>query len=113
MSTIIPSKDPNNVEPYFFVWCSKDGTNDGTTSDDGELQGQTVSSYTLTASGVTVDSDNSSAVTIAGISYGVNTVVTAWLSAGTVGTDATLQCRAVTSDNRTLDRTMTIPIIEH
>ena len=110
---IVPSKDPNNVEPYFFVFCDEDGTNDGSASDSGELQGQTVSSYGLTGAGVTVESDNSDAVTIAGVSYGANTVVTAWLSAGVAGTDATLLCRAVASDSRTLDATMTIPMVEN
>lgn len=110
---IVPSKDPNNVEPYFFIFCDEDGTNDGSASDTGELQGQTISSNTLTITGATKDSDNQDAVTIAGVSYDVNTVVTAWLSAGVAGVDATLQCRAVTSDARTLDATMIIPVVEN
>jgi hypothetical protein len=114
MSSYVPSKDPNNVEPYFFVWCDKDGTNDGTASDDGELQGATISSYTVTAeSGLTLDSDNKDAVTIRGVDYGVNTVVSAWVSGGTDDTDYTLQCRIVTSDSRTLDMTMIIPVREN
>ena len=108
----VPAKDPNSVEPYHFVWCSKDNTNDGGTSDTGELQSATISSYTVTvATGdVVKDSDNKNAVTIAGVSYDANTVVTAWLSGGTDNTEATLLCRIVTSDNRTLDKTMTIQV---
>jgi len=107
-----PSKDPENVEPYFFVWCSLDGTNDGGATDTGELQGATISSQTLTGTGVTVDSDNTSAVTIQGVSYAINTVATAWLSGGTANTDATLHCQIVTSDSRTLEKTMNIRIRE-
>lgn len=111
MASNAPPKDPNNVEPYFFVWCDRDGTNTGASADDGELQGATISSYTVTvATGLTKDSDNKSAVTINGVSYGANTVVTVWVSGGTDGTDYDVLCRIVTSDSRTLDKTMTIPV---
>lgn len=107
----VPSKDPNNVEPYFFVWCSRDGTNTGSAADTGELQGATISSYTVTVpAGITKDSDNKSAVTIRGTAYAINTVVTVWLSGGTDGTDYDVLCRIVTSDARTLDQTMRIPV---
>lgn len=108
----VPSKDPNNVEPYFFVWCSRDGTNDGSANDTGELQGATISSFTVTAvtSGITIDSSNKSAVSIRGVTYLVNTVVTAWLSGGTNGTDYDILCRIVTSDSRTLDQTIRVPV---
>lgn len=102
-------KDPNSVEPYFFVWCSRDGTNDGSASDEGELQGATISSFTITAtSGLTVDSSNKSAVSIRGVSYSGSTVVTVWLSGGTAGSTYDILCRIVTSDSRTLDQTMRI-----
>lgn len=111
MSNYVPSKDPDNVEPYFFIWCSKTGLNDGSTTDTGELQGATISSYTVTpATGLTVDSDNKNAVTVAGITYAISTVVTAWLSGGTANTDYPLLCRIVTSDGRTLDMTMIVPV---
>lgn len=107
----VPSKDPNNVEPYFFVWCSRDGTNTGSSTDTGELQGATISSYTVTVpAGITKDSDNKSAVTIRGTTYAINTVVTVWLSGGTDGMDYDVLCRIVTSDARTLDQTMRIPV---
>lgn len=114
MATYLPSKDPNNVEPYYFVWCDRDGTNDGSTTDVGELQGATISSHTVTPdAGLTLDSSNRNAITIQGVSYAANTVVTAWLSGGTAGTDYEVLCRIVTSDSRTLDKTMTIPCRQH
>ena len=108
----MPEKDPQSVEPYFFVFCSRDGTNDGTTSDKGELQGATISTITsVTAeTGLTVSSSNKNAVTIKGVSYGANTVVTAWLSGGTDGTDYDVECIITTSDSRTLAKTMIVPV---
>lgn len=114
MATYLPSKDPNNVEPYFFVWCSKDATNDGSATDTGELQGATISSYTVTVpTGITKDSDNKNAVTIKGVSYSASTVVAVWLSGGTAGTDYHILCQVVTSDSRTLDQTIVVPVREH
>lgn len=111
MADYAPPKDPNSVEPYFFIWCDIDGTNTGGATDDGELQGATISTYTVTvASGITKDSDNKNAVTIRGVSYSANTVVTVWLSGGTDNTDYDISCRIVTSDSRTLDKTMTVPV---
>lgn len=107
----LPAKDPNSVEPYFVVWCSEDGTNNGGETDDGELQGATISTSTWTIpSGITKDSENESAVTIHGVSYAVNTVCTIWLSGGTVGENYELLCRITTSDARTLDKTIVIPV---
>lgn len=110
MSTVAPEKDPNSVEPYFFIWCDLDaGTN--TNGDNGELQGATISTKTITSgSGITVDSSNLAAVTIAGVSYAINTVVTVWLSGGADGTDYEIHCRITTSDSRTLDKTMVVPV---
>ena len=114
MATVLPSKDPDNVEPYFIVWCDKDGTNDGSTGDSGELQGATIATATWTVpTGITKASDNKNAVTIAGVSYSANTVATVWLSGGTANTDYDCLCRVVTSDSRTLDKTITIPVRSH
>ena len=111
MITKAPPKDPESVEPYFIVWCSKDGTNDGSESDFGELQGATITTGTWTVpSGITKDSDNKSAVTIHGVLYSVNTVCTIWLSGGSDESNYTLTNRIVTSDNRTLDKTIMIPV---
>jgi hypothetical protein len=108
--SVVP-KDPNSVEPYFFVWCDRDGTNTGGATDEGELQGATISSITVTAAtGLTLDSSNKNAVTIRGVSYSANTVVTAWLSGGTNGEDYDVLCRIVTSDSRTLDQTIRVPV---
>lgn len=113
MADYMPYKDPDSVEPYFIVWCDKDGTNDGSTSDNGELQGETISTATWTVpTGITKDSSNQSAVTINGISYGVNTVATIWLSGGTAGTDYSITCEITTSGSRTLDKTIVIPVSE-
>jgi hypothetical protein len=110
MADYVPSKDPGNIEPFFFVYCDKAGTN--VSGDDGELQGATIASYTLTIpTGITKTTDNKNAVTIAGISYGASTVVSVWLSSGTAGTEYSCRCAAVTSDGRTLYKTMIIPVV--
>lgn len=106
-----PPKDPNSVEPYFVVWCDLDGTNSGAATDDGELQGATIATATWTVpTGITKDSSNQGAVTIRGVTYGVNTVCTIWLSGGTDGTDYELSVRITTSDSRTLDQTIVVPV---
>ena len=109
----LPPKDPNGVDFYHIVWCSKDGTNDGGESDTGELQGATISTteWTLDA-GITKDSDNKSEVTMRGITYGANTVTNILLSSGTAGLDYELLNRITTSDGRTLDKTITILVRE-
>ena len=111
----MPSKDPDNIEPYFSVWCSKDGTNANTAADTGELKGATISTsaWSVIQGDVTVDSDDTSAITIAGIVYAINTVATVTLSGGTAGTVAKVRNRITTSDSRTLDKTLIIPIKEH
>jgi len=104
-------KDPNAVRPYHVVWCDLSGLNDGSATDDGELQGATISTMAWTVpSGITKDSDHKNALTIQGVSYGVNTVCTIVLSGGTVNTDYDLVCRITTSDGRTLDQTITIMV---
>ena len=115
MPISVPSKDPQNKEPYFFIWCDlKTGLNDGSASDDGELQGATISSYTVTVpDGITKDSDNKNAVTIHGVTYAINTVITVWLSGGTVDQDYDILCHVVLSDARELDMTMRLPVRAH
>ena len=108
-----PEKGPDGVDWFFFVFCSKDGTNDGSANDDGELQGSSIASYTLTIpSGITNDTDNSDAVTIHGVSYGANTVVSVKLSSGTDGTDYTLKCAVTTDDSpaRVIPLTKIVPV---
>ena len=107
----LPPKDPNAIEPYFIVWCDPTGINTGAVADHGELQGATISSATWTVpTGIVKDSSDTGAVTIHGVTYPINTVCTIWLSSGTDGADYDLLCRIVTSDARTLDKTITIPV---
>jgi len=107
----VPAKDPHSVEPYFIVWCDEDGTNDGSVDDDGELQGATISTVTWTIpAGITKDSSNQNSVTIHGVLYAINTVCSIWLSGGTANQDYPLLCHIVTSDARTLDKTLVIPV---
>jgi len=109
----LPPKDPNAVDFYHIVWCSEDGTNDGTASDTGELQGATISTtdWTLPA-GITEDSENTSELTMRGITYAADTVTTIKLSSGTGGLDYELLNRITTSDGRTLDKSITIMVRE-
>lgn len=114
MQTMLPSKDPDNEEPYFVVWCDVEtGLNDGSKHDHGELQGSTISTVTwILPDGITKKSSNQNAVTIAGIDYGVNTVCTIWLEGGLNNEDYALTCRITTDDSRTLDKTIIIPVRE-
>lgn len=119
MITSLPSKDPNNVEPYFVVWCDKEtGLNDGSKNDHGELQGATITTVIWNmpdddpAELIKVRS-NQDAVTIAGIEYGVNTVCTIWVSGGVNNKDYYLTCRVTLDDTRTLDKTIIIPVREN
>ena len=113
MSTTLPSKDPENVEPYHIILCDIDGTNDGTASDSGYLQSATISSATWTVpAGITKDSSNQNAVTIAGVSYGADTVATIVVSAGTDDQENILKCVIVTSDGRKEVKRIIIPVRE-
>ena len=111
MATKMTSKDPNNIEPYFIVWCDEDGTNSGVAADTGKLQGATIltSSWTV-PTGITEVTNYKSSVTIHGVTYSANTVCTIWLSGGTADTDYELLNRITTSDSRTLDKSIIIPI---
>ena len=110
MTKDLPPKDPDAVEPYFVVWCDEDGTNDGTANDAGELQGATIDTSGWTVTGITADSDDTAAVTIASIAYDVDTVATIWLSGGTDGTDYDLLNEIDTNDSRKLQKTMTVMV---
>lgn len=110
MTKDLPPKDPDAVEPYFIVWCDEDGTNDGSANDKGELQGETIGTSAWTVSGITADSDNTDSVVIAGITYDSATVSTIWLSGGTDGTDYDLLNKIITTDLRTLDKTITVMV---
>lgn len=82
-------KDPDAELDFAFDWSAWLGDGEG------------IASYTITATGMTVDSDSES-----------GGVVTVWVSGGAAGADATVACRVVT-DNvppRTDERTATIRI---
>jgi hypothetical protein len=103
------TKDPDSVETFTVVWCSKNNTNDGSSSDSGELQGETISTAAGTIpTGLTLDSENKNETVIQGVTYAVNTVHNMVLSSGTVDTDYDVISRITTSGGRTLDKTITI-----
>ena len=99
-------KHPSDVDTFYFIMCDDDGTNDGSTSDDGLLQGATISTIdSVTAdSGLTVDSSNKNSVTIQGVVYAADTVVAAVLSGGTDGKVYNVTAAVTTSDSRQLTR---------
>jgi hypothetical protein len=112
MAITLPAKDPDDVEPYFVVWCDEDSTNDGSAGDDGELQGATISTSEWTVpSGITRDSDNTDAITIKGVTFLVDTVAAIWVSSGTIGMHE-LTNKIITSDGRTLSQSITIEVKE-
>ena len=110
MTKDLPPKDPDAVEPYFIVWCDEDGTNDGSADDSGELQGETIGTSGWTVTGITKDSDNEDSVVIAGVTYDPATVSTVWLSGGTDGVDYDLLNEIITTDIRTLQKTITVMV---
>lgn len=116
MTKPLPSKDPDDKEPYFMTWCDKlTGLNDGSREDRGELQGAIIVTveWTITpADELVKESSNEAAVTIAGIDYEQGTVATIWLSGGTVDKDYSLLCVITTSDGRSLSKTMVVPVRE-
>lgn len=79
-------KDPQAVLDYQFNWATW-------------LDGDTISSYTVTVDGVTLDSDTNT-----------STTVTAWLSGGTLGARAYVTCQIVTASGRTDERTIKLII---
>jgi hypothetical protein len=102
-------KDPDAVETFTVVWCSEDGTNDGTSVDTGELQGETISlAAAQMPSGITLDSENTNVTSIQGVSYGLNTVHNMVLSGGTAINFYSIVSRITTSGGRTLDKTIII-----
>lgn len=109
--TLMPEKDPDGIKPYFVVWCSPNGLNDGSADDIGELQGETISTVTWTVpAGITKDSEAKTAVSVHGVSYAANTVCTIWLSSGTDQTNYDLECVIVTSSGRRLPKTIRVPV---
>lgn len=112
MADYWPAKDPSDVEPFFMVFCDESGLNDGSASDKGLLQGDTIATATWTfPTGITQDSANTLAVYIQGVNYAINTVATVWISGGTADTDYTITCTITTADDgRTIQRSVVLPV---
>lgn len=115
MGNQLRAKDPDGADWYFRVWCSKDGLNDGSEDDQGDLQGATItaSAWTISPTGELIeDAKNTAAITIRGVDYPVDTVAAIKVSAGVDGTDYECTNRITTSDGRGLDKTITIRVRE-
>ena len=84
MADFRESKDPNDIKPYFNVWCDQYGSN--FSGDDGILWGAIItgSSWIMPTGSLVKNSDNTNGVTISGIVYSSGTVATIWLSSGTL-----------------------------
>jgi len=81
-SFYLEPKHPDTTRTYTINLASADGTNDGTTSDTGFLQTDTIASIAwVIPSGITKDSDSN---TTKAITFAV--------SGGTDATDYELQC---------------------
>lgn len=103
MSTTIVqpvTHDPNAVLDYKWDWAS--ATNSSGRTDWLET-GETITAHTVTVVGCTLDS---SSITDS------NTSVTAWISGGTVGAQASVTCHITTSAGRQDDRTIRLRIAE-
>ena len=112
MAIEFPELDPDELDFRVMVWCSRDGTNDGTVNDTGELQGATISTLTATAvdSSITVSSSNKDEITWRGVTFAADTAATVWITGGTIGITGKVLVVVVTSDGRALEETMHIPI---
>lgn len=113
MPELLPTKDPDNVEPYFIVWCDESGLNDGGKKDNGELQGATIVTATWTVpTGIEKETTSEAPITIQGIDYLDKTVTTIWLSGGTAKQRYSLTCLITASDGRTLSGSIVVPVGE-
>ena len=113
MGTPAPTKDPNDLEPYYVVWCDPLGINNGLEDDNGELQGDTIVNSTWAispAAELLEDSNNTDAITIRGINYPLNTVATVWLKNGNSGTTYEVTNQVVTANGRQRSFTLSIPV---
>ena len=93
MSTLLswPAKDPNEILDYQIQWSPR-------------LRTDTISTSTFslkTANGVSIDSQSNT-----------TTTSTVWLSGGTAGGTAVINCRIVTAAGRTMDQTVYLEIVE-
>jgi hypothetical protein len=98
-------KDDGAVLDYKWDWAA---LTNGSGLSDWLAAGETIASFTITITPVTVTplNEDSSSRTDA------NTSVTGWFSAGLAGTEYDVACEIVTSDARTDERTMKIKVEE-
>lgn len=100
------TKDPQAKLDYGFSWIASDGTtNDGSASDDGFLQGDTISDSTWTVNGA------DSALVASAPTFNT-TGTTVWLEAGTEGLVYQATNHITTAGGRETDRTMFIEILQ-
>jgi len=115
MATEIREFHNADIDNRFVIWCDTDNTNDGSTTDDGYLQGATISTSSWTLdTGLTEVSEGQASVVIDGVTYAINTVATINLSvdaASYAGSKLTARNTITTSDSRTLNHTLIIPIV--
>lgn len=108
-----PDIDTVDIDYRHAVFCSKDGTNDGSASDDGKLQGETISAISdvsvSPATGLADDGGALTSVSIQGVTYSANTVVTVGLTASVNG-EYVVSITVTTSDTRTLNRSFAIVV---
>jgi hypothetical protein len=94
-----PPKDPDSKLFYRFDWAA---LTNGTGDSDWLAEGETITSYSLIAAGITVDSDSL---------IDDDTAVLVKLSGGTAGTTVTVTCRIVTSTGQEEDKTAYFSIV--
>ena len=98
-------KDPDAVLPYSINWASDDGTNDGTSSDTGWLQSDTIatSTWTISGSDATLVEDSESESTA---------IATIVLSGGTSNRDYIVTNHIVTAAGYEDDRSLVVKVRE-
>lgn len=96
-------KDPDSVLDYAVLW-------DDWLSADEIILTETIEVTT----GITIDSHeiNTVALTLNGATQKIGSVVTIWLSSGTVGVTYTISCKVTTSSGRTDERSFLLMIRE-
>jgi len=95
----MPTKDPSDHKDYRFEW--------GTTLEPGE----TILTFAVTPDpGITVDSaDLLSGFAADGTSRPA-AAIEVWLSSGTAGRRYRVACRVTTSDDRVIEKSLTVPV---
>lgn len=92
-------KDPNATLDY-AIDLANGGLNDGSSTDTGWLQADTISSVSWTVpTGITSTTSSNTA-----------TVATIWLSGGTAGTDYLVTARVTTASGRVTDVSLLIKV---